>query len=378
VDGEHTIRNLHRDVLLISVLVLAIAGLYAITKTVAARERELDKHLAALWFKRGEQHLAAHDVETAIDSFRNATSGDPDSRRYGLALAASLAQANHRTEAEQALMRLRNSSPDDSGVNLQLARLSAQSNDVRSALRYYHDAIYGVIGGQHTDEQRRNMRTELIHFLLKEQDRNDALSELIVIDADLPDTAEAHIGTAELFMQTGDARRALRDYKEAIHLDHHNPVALTGAAAASMQLGEYKYAREYLENPSSGARKSPELSKLLAVLRIVTSTDPLALHLSTEARVQRLRSDLEQAAQRFDACSAKHAITADDQSLKGDYDSILSRLNSNDPSDDQGVIPDGLELIGRMEARATALCGPPQDNRDEAMVLLTRNRGELQ
>lgn len=378
MDGEHTIRNLHRDVLLISVLVLAVAGLYAITKTVAARERDLDKHLAALWFKKGEQHLAAHDVETAIDSFRNASSGDPGSRQYGLALAASLAQANHRTEAEQALMRLRNSNPDDSAVNLQLARLSAQSNDVRSALRYYHDAIYGVVAGPHTDEQRRNMRTELIHFLLKEQDRNDALSELIVIDADLPDTPDAHVRTAELFMETGDARRALRDYKDAIHLDRHNPVALTGAAAASMQLGDYRQAREFLENPSSGARKSPELSKLLTVLRIVTSSDPLALHLSTEARVQRLRSDLDQAAQRFNACYAQHAITADDQSLKDDYASILSRLNSADSSDDQGVISDGLGLIGQMESRATALCGPSEDNRDEAMILLTRNRGELQ
>lgn len=255
---QETFRIFHRDILLICALVALGAGLFLFTKKVAAKEQQLDEHVAATWFKQGERKLNSGDVESAIEYFRNATSNDRGNQAYGLALAEALAKGNHRTEAEETLRRLRESYPDSAAVNLQLARLAAESNNVHEAVRYYHDALYGSIAGAGANNERREIRMELVRFLLDHGDQRDAVSELLVLDADLPHTPEAHVQAGELFLRAGDAQHALSDFVEAIRLDPGNAAGRSGAAKAASQLGQYEQARHFLENPASSIRHSPD------------------------------------------------------------------------------------------------------------------------
>jgi predicted Zn-dependent protease len=252
VREEQTIRVLHRDILRIMALILCTIGLFFLTKMMAVKEQKLDSRIAAMWYRKGQEQIASGAVGSAIDSFRNATTNDRDNPAYVLGLADALASANHLAEAEQALLRLRESTPEDAEINLQLARLAAKSGDIRGAARYYHDALYGLMRGPQVDEQRQRIRAELVSLLLDHHDHDQALSELLVMDAELPHTPAAHVKAGQLFLEAGDAHRALSDFEEAIQLDRHNPAALSGAEEAAASLGYEKKARAYQEMRSHG------------------------------------------------------------------------------------------------------------------------------
>ncbi len=140
---ERTIRILHRDILLISALVLCAVGLFLFTRTVAAKERQLNRRVAAIWYQEGQRQLSSGAVEQAVESYRNATAND-DNRTYVLALAEALAMSNHHAEAEQALLHLRESKPEDVEINLHLARLEAKGGMLvkRCAITTTHSMVH--------------------------------------------------------------------------------------------------------------------------------------------------------------------------------------------------------------------------------------------
>ena len=72
----------------------------------------------------------------------------------------------------------------------------------------------------------------MIRFLLVHQQRDIALSELLILDADLPRSAVAYVDTARLFLQAGDPQHALKDYDAAIELDKDNVDVLTEVGEA--------------------------------------------------------------------------------------------------------------------------------------------------
>jgi tetratricopeptide (TPR) repeat protein len=97
---------------------------------------------AVEWYRRGLGQLDAGHAEDAIDSFRRATVKYRDEKRYALALARALASTRQYEAARRALLALREAAPEDPDINLQLARLAADRQDVTEAIRYYHHALY--------------------------------------------------------------------------------------------------------------------------------------------------------------------------------------------------------------------------------------------
>ena len=55
------------------------------------------------------------------------------------------------------------------------------------------------------DDRRRQLRIELIRLLLNRQKRDLAISELLILEADLPDTVPAHLDAASMFLAAGDS-----------------------------------------------------------------------------------------------------------------------------------------------------------------------------
>lgn len=373
---EETIRILRRDVLLLTLLALCAGALFVLTKAVAAREAVIETRVAAIWYEDGLRKLQTGSIDGAIESFRNSTAIDRNNGTYALALADALAAGNHNVEAKQALLHLREADPTNAQINLHLARLAVKTGDVQDAVLYFHSALDGMWTGPEVTAQRRNVRAELIHFLIERQDESRALSELLVLDSELPDSADLHAKTGKLFLTVEDPRHALNDFTEALRLDAHNADALSGAGAAEFQLGDYQKARHYLEEATAHGESSAATAQLLSLVRMVALYDPLAFGLSIEERQRRLSLDLAQATQRLDACESKGG-TKDLDELKSEAAALQSAIDSRTGFRDPGLISSGLGLIDRIEDAANSRCGPAAGV-DEVLLLISRKHGDTQ
>ena len=335
--------------------------------------------MAAIWYAKAGRQLSSGQVEEAIDSFRKATTDALGDRTYTLALANALAAGSHDAEAEQTLLRLRESDPEDAEINLQLAKLAARRGEVDDAVHYYQNALYGRWAGSGVDERIRQLRIELIHFLLMHQRRNIALSELLILETDLPQSTAAHLQAAQLFLQAGDAQHALKNYDEAIALDKNNVDALTEAGETAFRLGDYRQADRYLKSALELRADAQNTRQLLAVTEMVLSDDPLEPHLTKGERHRRLLLGFEQARQRLESCLGQ---TPDSQGsaelapLKEQALALESKLRSNSPPDSE-LTRSGAELVYKIEQAASARCGEAQ-GLDQALLLIGQKHSGVQ
>ena len=340
----------------------------------------MDARVAAAWFREGEGQVRAGDIGGAIDSFRKATSRDRDNRAYVLALANALAAAGHNEEARQALLRLRELSPENAEINLYLARLAAKRGDAAEAVRYYQNALFGLWTGSQVDQERRKVRVELIHFLLDYQERSRALSEVLILGAEIPESdAAAQTETGQLFLQAGDAQHALKHFMRSIALNRNNTTALAGAGYAAFQLGDYTQASRYLEVALAQGLSSESALQLLTVTRMILSNDPLAPQLTREERNGRVLVDFGQSLRRLQSCLNQQSGKKDNASsglepLKADALAMQSKLQPRNLRRDPELLRAGMELIYKIEEATNVSCGEPA-GLDRALLLIGRKHG---
>jgi len=382
--AEHSSRIVRRDILLL-VLLSAIAVVsFLFTRAMAAKEREIDAREAAAWFAKGEEQLRTGDTRGALDSFRKATSRDRDNRTYVLALANALAATGHSEEAGQALLRLRESSPENAEINLYLARLAAKRGDVAEAVRYYHNSLYGLWSGRQIDQNQRQVRVELIHFLLDHQESSRALSEVLVLATEIPDDDPAgQTEVGQLFLKAGDAQHALKHFVSAIALDRNNSAALAGAGNAAFDLGDYVAASRYLGAASAQGRSSESDQQLLDTAKMILSNDPLAPHLAREERNRRVLVDFGQSLRRLQSClnqrsSKTNSTSSGLEQLQADALAMQSKLQMRNLRRGPELLRAGMELISKIEETTNASCGEAE-GLDRALLLIGRKyRGALQ
>jgi tetratricopeptide (TPR) repeat protein len=376
VSDQDTSRALDRDVFLLSLLAAIATALFLFTKYVATREQQMEVRIAAIWYDTGEAQIGAGAIQKAIDSFQRAVANDRQNRKYAFALADALAAGNHDREAEQTVLRLRELDPENAEINLDLARLASKRGDIPEAVRFYENAIYGLWTGTHVDERRRRVRVELIHFLLAHEQRDRALSELMILNGDLPETAALHTEVGELFLQAGDPLHGLLNFKEAIKLDSHASSALAGAGEASFQVGDYPAAQRYLEAALSLEHLSPHDQHILSLVQMISSADPLARGIGSKERQRRLFTAYEQAFQRLRAClarSSKQTEISDLQALQTEAAPLEATWRSKSIRYDPDLLRSGLDLIYRMEKATNVHCGEPT-GMDEALLLIASRR----
>jgi tetratricopeptide (TPR) repeat protein len=362
-------------------LIAMIAGaILLFTRAMAVKERQLNQAVAATWFREGKRQLATGNVRGAADAFHRAASNDYENREYGLALADALASEGHTEEARYALLRLREAAPESPEVNLDLARLAAKREDIAEASRYYHNALYGLWTGDQVDREQRQVRTELIRFLLDHQQYSRALAELLILGSDLPDDATVQTDVGQLFLEADDAPHALKHFMRALHLQKDNPAALTGAGEAAFRLGEYAQARRYLE-AATAAGDTQQPSQSLALAKMVLSSDPLSPHLPRTERNERLEKALNQSLSRLDTCMARPDINGavvDLNALRSQATTLDLKLRRGGLGRDPELLDTGMELIDRIAETTKNDCGDPE-GLDRALLLIGRkHKGVLQ
>ena len=359
----------HRETILLLVLAVMAAVLYFGTLSFAGSNRKMELGLAQTWYSHGRQHLLANQPDQAAEDFRKASINDRGNREYALALASALEAGGHDSQAQALLLQVRETSPEDPQVNLELARIAAKRSNVQDSVRYYHNALYGIWTGSDIEARRQQTRRELIQFLLTQQARDQALAEIIALGAHLPDTAAAHLELGQFFLRAGDPNRALNNFRESHARDKQNQAALRGAGEAAYQIGDYAQARRFLSPLTS---PDPRARSMLSIAGLVLENDPLAPRLSYHERGRRAREDLGAVSQRLQDCAAKLPGSPDTDALLAlsqRLDAQQRSLRHPDTRTEPTVLFAAMELIGEAEGKIRASCGPIEDH-DQALFLI--------
>jgi tetratricopeptide (TPR) repeat protein len=358
--NQQAYRVLHKDILLLVLLSTVAVGLFLATKAFARRERDMERREAAIWYERGRTQSNSGNTEEAVESYRRALAGDRDNRTFALSLANALARGKHPDEARQAMLRLRESDPEDAEINLALARLEANVDQIADAEHFYQDALYGRWKGTQVDERRREVRVELVRFLLKHGEKSPALSELDILGSDLPDNAATRIQLAQLFLAAGDPQNALKYFDEALRLEPQNSEVLTEAGEIAFRMGNYQKARHYLESSVAHGDESISTRSSLSLIQSILSLDPLQPRLTIEERRLRLLRGIDYALSRTASClesNSRNDQESDLRSLQADASKLQRTLHGPHPLPNANEVRSDFDLIYRIEEAVNATCG---------------------
>jgi tetratricopeptide (TPR) repeat protein len=349
--------------------VVAIAA-FAFTRAVAESNRRMHLASAAEWYRRGLEAQAAGELDQAVSAFRRASIRKRDDQAYALALGRALARNGEDAAATRTLLAMRERTPEDPDINMELARLAAARQDVATAVRYYSNALYAPWT---TPEEPRAVRFELIDFLLDQGEVSRAQSELLAATTDLPEDAAEYVHVGSLFMEAGNPRRALDQFARALRLETRHEDALAGAGIAAFELGDYVVARRYFGALPEGR---DDLGQRPEIAGLVISSDPLAPRLGAAERRRRLASGLEYARQRLDACVARIGgePSLPHAALQLEADAFESRLRPAAVRD-ADTLEAGIDLVYRMITAVDSACGGGGTPRDEALRLIGRRHG---
>ncbi|HSS97641.1 MAG TPA: hypothetical protein VLK33_11455, partial [Terriglobales bacterium] len=217
---------------LILVVLTAIAVVFFLAVSFLTRiYRDRQASQAAKWYRRAVSDQRKGAFEKALTEFQAAELHSRGNFTYQLGLAQTLAELGHTDQAYSYLLSLRERQPESGTVNLDLARISAKKGDAATTLRYYHNALYATWPAD-AEDQRLAGRFELIEFLLRQNDKAQAQSELIALAANLPPYAQERVRAAELFLQAQDYEHALAQYQEALQQNNRDVATYKGAGQA--------------------------------------------------------------------------------------------------------------------------------------------------
>jgi tetratricopeptide (TPR) repeat protein len=365
----------HREIAILIVLAAIAVLAFFTTRRFASANEALRRDDARAWYTTGNRSLERGDLDPAVSALRRAVAKDPDDTRYGLALAHALTAAQQDEAARQLLLRLREHGPEDPETNLQLARLEVRRGDRAAVRRYYETAIIGLWKPEERATARR-VRTEFIEFLLQAGERDRALSELLALEATLPDDREAQLWAGRMLLAAGDARRAADHFARLLRGDPRDQAALAGAVEATFELSDYTRTRRYLNALERDTDRTRELRTLTG---LVASSDPLARRLPMGERASRLAMMLDQVIRRLETCRARPpaerldsgvGLTPVLKELVGLRTAPPARANRRGPDH----IDAGFEVIVRGERLAERACGAPAPL-DRAILLIAQRHG---
>jgi tetratricopeptide (TPR) repeat protein len=299
---------------------LALITLFAVTVLLAVSTNYLyqsyashQTKLAGRWLQRGEQAMRAGKPQAAIDALSSALAFDPNQRNTQIKLAQALASAGRIQEATVYFNSLLESQQGSGVINLQLARLAVRQGDETQAVDDYQRAIYGNWEGDGY-VRRREVRIELIKYLIERQQLDRARSELLVASGNAPaDDISIQLEIASLMELAQDPADALHLYKALLRLHPSLREALEGAGRAAFQLGRYLEAKHYLSHALEGPAVDKEPTAAIATSRdnLNEATRLLALYpspgLRPSERMARVLTDRKLAMARLAECTQDRA-----------------------------------------------------------------------
>ncbi len=366
-----------RDTVALLTLLAVTLVLFTATVFLFRAFSNLRDRLAQRWLARGEAALRSGHPADAVEYLRSALAYSPGERNIEIDLAEALAAAGRTQEATSYFTTLWEAEPGSGIINLQLARLAARQGDESEALERYRASIYGNWEGDGTI-RRREVRMELINYLIDRKRFTQARGELIIAAGNAPDDPAIKLQIAALMEKAGDANNASQIYKTILQHSPHNLQALEGTARTAFALGNYAQTRDYVDkalaNPAE-ASESAQARQDLHDLRD-SAVDTLLLYpspaLSTLAQAQRVLHDRNLVAERLRACGVLLPSTAASswapvQPVRPQFADLMakwqalpdaSKLTAADLTQNEDLRHSVMDLVFASERVADKTCGP--------------------
>ncbi|HUI74704.1 MAG TPA: tetratricopeptide repeat protein [Candidatus Acidoferrum sp.] len=275
--------------------------MFTITGVIVRLFHEKQAKIARDWRAAGEANLAAERSVVAIEDFRNALLYSPDSTQLQLELAQALTEQGQFDEAQDYLLNLRTADPENSLINLQLARIAVRRADVDAATTYFHDAMYGHWpNNPHTNQLAT--RKELIEFFLSHNRRDAARAESLSMAADNPADPDVRVQAADFLLQAGDAQSSLAEYQRVLRMEPDNADALAGSGKAALATGRFAQAARYFNQAILHGSQNPEIERDRDVSSEAAELDPYDVHLNDRGRQRRILRMFDAAHARVKSC----------------------------------------------------------------------------
>ncbi len=355
--------------------------LLALTAFVAHMYHKEVHVLADQWFAKGEAAFRAGKVEEAVKDYRNALVYSLGNPAFQLHLAQALAVAGKDPEARSYLLNLLAESPGSGEINLELARISARSNEkssMQDTLRYYYGAIYGVWD---TDpiQMRWDAHRELCDYLLAHGMADQAQSEIIALAQDVPpgDVARQKEAGA-LLMRAKLWTSALEEYQAFLVTRKHDEEAQAGAGTAAFQASQYALAIRYFEQLPQNKRAEPQISTMFETARKIQSANPFLPGLSNQERARRVERALARAQSLLQDClqrqAGQSAATGALQQLQGSFNQSSSKWKELSLTRNTAEVDPAMTWVFQVEDTAARSCGESQNPTDRALMLIAQSR----
>ncbi len=364
---------LTREPLILTVLsALALVFFFAVSALSHVYHTQQDS-LGQRWSSRGVRDLKEKRYQAAVTDFRTALLYSRDNYDYQLSLAEALIGLQRTDQARAYLTNLWDRQPENGRVNLELARIAAQSGETNRALRYYHNAIYATWPDDQ-ENQRRDTRFELVEFLLKNNSREQAQAELIALAANLPDDPAEQLRMGDLFLRTQDYEHALSAYRSSLRADRSSAAANAGAGAAAFELGRYPLAQRYLSAALEGNPNDSEAAAQLKTTELVLQMDPFQRGVSGVRRDRMVVAAFNVAGDRIKSCLPATGAIPDGsplQALSNDWSKLKPRITEQALRRDSELVETAMDLVFSTERQTSATCGPPV-GKDLALLLIAK------
>jgi tetratricopeptide (TPR) repeat protein len=296
-----------RDTVALLTLLAVTLVLFTGTVFLFRAFSNLRSRLAQRWLARGEAALHGGNPADAVEDLRSALAYAPGQRNIEIDLAEALAGAGRTQEATSYFTTLWEAEPGSGIINLQLARLAARQGHESEALERYRASIYGNWEGDGTI-RRRQVRMELINYLIGRNRFTQAQGELLIASGNAPDDPAVKLQIAALMEKAEDANDASQIYKAMLQHSPHNLQALEGAARTAFALGNFTQARDYVDKALANPAEASESAQARQDLHDLhdNAVEILLLYPSPElsnlAQAQRVLRDRNLVAERLRAC----------------------------------------------------------------------------
>jgi tetratricopeptide (TPR) repeat protein len=357
---------------------------FSFTSLVVSSFREKQNTLAAEYYAAGNRAMEAKQPAEAVDAFETALVYSRNDLQSRLKLTDALLASGATSEALVQLRSFWDQRPQDSLVNLKLARLEAQHKHGDDALRYYQNAIAGVWPeGSDPILQRIEVRFESAEYLVRQGRQQEAETALQGLAIVLPASSPEQGKLADLFLRNGDPGRALTAYQAQLKVNKNDAVAIQGAAQASFAAGSYTTAMRYLEELKPETTDSRALREKLERMEAL---DPFARSATGRVRTERTMAAFRIAVERLAGCGVPfaRAMTRDQKPVNAKdpaqwsgfakwAEQLSPMMSERKLRGRDDVIESTMRFAFQAELAAQKGCGDPKLN-DEALLLLARER----
>ena len=345
--------------------------------------------LAKRWLARGEAALHSGHPAQAVEALRSALAYSPGQRSIEIDLAEALAASEKTQEATSYFNTLWEAEPGNGTINLQLARLSAKQGNQTAALQYYRASIYGTWEGDGS-VKRREVRLELIKYLLDIKKFEQGRGELLIAAGNAPDEPAVKLPIAGLMEAAGDSANAAQIYKGVLQHRPPNLFALEGGGRAAFHLGNFVQSRDFLERAINhpGFDQQPRSARdnvrnlLAAAVRLLVLYPSPAL--SRRARGERILYARRLVQARLHACNAPFPGEPGGQAVSPAMADVLGhwageplKLTVAQLERNPDLAASEMQMIYELELAADKDCGPPTGD-DSLLSRIAQNPGAVE